>query len=1226
MTPEENKNIIQDAIHAFAEGNLTRNALQLFKKLGYNTDRQAPMDVPDYATFREFFIGEKPFNEERAKVSDWKHVDLLFQLTKEEVEQQISLFDTGRVDQTIIEAYLFFAIELTGDSYTRTELSQITREVNRLFPMPVMVLFKYGSFLTLSVINRRIHKRDEHKDVLEKVTQIKDISIQAPHRAHLEILFDLSFDELKRRHKVTNFVELHNAWQKALDTKELNKRFYKELANWYFWAKDMVLFPDDIEKNAEVRNATNLIRLITRLIFIWFIKEKHLVPEQLFDQGYLKKILKSFLTSDNSSDYYNAILQNLFFGTLNQKVDERKFAADGDRSANVKEYGIKNLFRYSGMFAISEAEVVQLFKDIPFLNGGLFDCLDKTRPDGKVEYGDGFSRNPQKMALIPDAIFFGKEKVVDLNPIYGTKNKKYSTKGLFNLLASYKFTVTENTPIDEEVALDPELLGKTFENLLASYNPETQTTARKQTGSFYTPREIVNYMVDQSLIEYLKQAADDKSEAFDAKIRDLFAYNENNNPFPEAETRKLIEALNGCKILDPACGSGAFPMGILHKMVHVLQKLDPENLHWRELQEQKAISETREAYKIGNQEERDRRLKEISDVFENNTSDYGRKLYLIENCIYGVDIQPIAVQISKLRFFISLIIDQKADKGKKNFGIRSLPNLETKFVAANTLLTLEKPVETTGNLFLSEANERMLTLKEQLKEIRHRYFSATIRKEKLAYQEEDLVIRNEIATLLTRDGWKTNVAQQIVGFDPYDQNTFSGWFEPEWMFGVTQGFDIVIGNPPYVEAKKLKDVSQTLRTHYTTYSGTADLYVYFYENGIRLLKDNGILVFITSNKFFKTSYGENLRKHFTNFRINTIIDFTDVQVFEALVASCIFSITKENANVNEITIAFANDTLNDFSGLHSYVEENKFMLNQGKLNEKIWQLEDVTKLSLKAKIDNDSIAIIKTGTINVYRGVTTGYNPAFIIDAEKRKELIREDKENDQIIKPMLQGRNIRKWVYNQAFSFIIFTRRGIDINKFPSIHNHLVNFKSNLMPGTGRKPGNYQWYEIQDNTAYWPEFEKEKIIWGLTSDKWTFAFDNAGNYLPSNGYILTSKQIPIKYLLALMNSKLMEFYFGYIGIMTAGGAYTLKYETIVEFPIKLISDDKQTLFITLVDKILSAKNSDPHADTTTLENRIDELVFKLYDLTYEEVKVIVPDFWLSEGEYENIKLDVYNA
>ena len=201
-----------------------------------------------------------------------------------------------------------------------------------------------------------------------------------------------------------------------------------------------------------------------------------------------------------------------------------------------------------------------------------------------------------------------------------------------------------------------------FENLLASYNPETETTARKQTGSFYTPREIVNYMVDESILAYFTNYLVEKQKKINneedgAKLKRLLTYTEESSGFTALQNRLLVDAIFHIKILDPACCSGAFPMGVLHKLVYILRKIDKDNKYWRELQKQKAIKETEEAFNIGNQQERENRLKDISDTFENNNEDYGRKLYLIENSVYGVDIQPIAVQIAKLRFFISLIVD-----------------------------------------------------------------------------------------------------------------------------------------------------------------------------------------------------------------------------------------------------------------------------------------------------------------------------------------------------------------------------------------------------------------------------------------------------------------------------------------------------------------------------------------------------------------------------------------
>ena len=372
-------------------------------------------------------------------------------------------------------------------------------------------------------------------------------------------------------HKFSNFVELHKAWRETLDIKELNKRFYKELSNWYYWAMRNVYFPGAspdadtkaiFQKDEKVRehNAKNLIRLLTRILFIWFTKEKNLIPDELFDESFIKdNLLKSFEPrrknvpgpQSKESKYYRAILQNLFFATLNQTVGNREFRKSG------QHMNVTNLMRYESYFKNKKTFLDLVEKTVPFMNGGLFECLDKPSPDLKgkrggdvIIYEDGFSDRPDNELCVPDYIFFGTSERADLSEELGNKSKDVEVKGLLNIFKSYKFTITENTPIEEDIALDPELLGKVFENLLASYNPETKTTARKQTGSFYTPREIVNYMVDESLIAYLKQKMDDAGiKDKETDLRDMISYSENPNPFSVKETSVLIEAIDTCKIL-----------------------------------------------------------------------------------------------------------------------------------------------------------------------------------------------------------------------------------------------------------------------------------------------------------------------------------------------------------------------------------------------------------------------------------------------------------------------------------------------------------------------------------------------------------------------------------------------------------------------------------------------------------------------------------------------------
>ncbi|KAA6325996.1 Type IIS restriction enzyme Eco57I [termite gut metagenome] len=884
-------------LNIFNTSNLYDATKGLFEQLGIQLNSTTTQAFTASDVLKDFYKNREPFTSIRQIYFAGLIDNSIFQNS---MYSGYTLDEAKEYANRTYEGLMLFAIKINKYP-TRTDISELTRAFNRISQqMPVGLLLSYEiekkTAISLALSERFFYKQAWREgEKIGKVIILRDILVENTHAGHLYILQDLV-----KPFGITTYNELHTRWLKVLDVNILNKKFFQELSNWYFWAMGNVEFPDDREKNKEMRNATNLIRLITRIVFIWFIKEKGLVPVNLFDEKLISKQLKNFNKDKQSHNYYNAILQNLFFGTLNQKMNERKFAKDGGNiKVNINEYGVKNLYRYANFFNIPEKEVEDLFKNIPFLNGGLFDCLDKENEDKIVEYVDGFSRNPKKQAIVPDYLFFGNEQNVDLNSIYDTKGKNYKTKGLINLLNSYKFTITENTLIEEDVALDPELLGKVYENLLASYNPETKTTARKQTGSFYTPREIVNYMVDESLVAYLKNQlnkSEEKESKLENKLRQLLDYN-SENPFDEHDTKMIIKAINSCQILDPACGSGAFPMGILHKMVQILQTLDPNNKQWREIQKQKAIAETEQAYSIGDKEERNQRLAEISDVFENNTSDYGRKLYLIENCIFGVDIQPIAVQIAKLRFFVSLIIDQKTDHNKENFGIRSLPNLETKFVATNTLIGLEKPTIGMRSVFENETLLEIDKLKAELKNIRHQYFTANNRTKKLKLQKDDKDLRAEISSKLQKIGHTAGNAHKISSFDPYDQNKSEKWFDSEWMFGLTKEndqldqsetgyFDIVIGNPPYLRIQGIREtdnkLAEYLINNYDSATGSFDLYIVFTEKAIALTNKEGVANFIMPVKWTNARFGKGLRQVILKEKsAYKMINFVAYQVFNA---------------------------------------------------------------------------------------------------------------------------------------------------------------------------------------------------------------------------------------------------------------------------------------------------------------------------------------------------------
>ena len=712
-----------------------------------------------------------------------------------------------------------FACDAKQDAnLTRTAAATLTRAFNRLASAnPVILIIRQNNLLSLSTCERMNYTQEWRQgsgEKLGKVSILRNINCAKPHRGHIDILESLGDKTYP------TFEELYKHWMQVFSSELLTKKFYSDLSDWYAWAVQVVRFPNDLTstEDDDKFNHESCIRLITRLIFVWFLKQKHLIPEEFFDEKYIKENFidefnphdkKNLLYNPDQSKYYRLILQNLFFAMLNCPIvaegkdtpNNRRFRGDGQKGFLRDGYNVNNLMRYKNDFKKGGAEkFVEIANThVPFLNGELFECLDK-KPE-KLYY-DGFSERKESLEqlYLPDWLFFGDEvgRSIDLSKWYGDNNKAHvSASGIIDILKKYNFTIEENTPLDQEVSLDPELLGKAFENLLASYNPETQTSARKQTGSFYTPREIVQYMVDESLIAHLKRTCGDELEP---EYRKLLSYSIEDTSLDKEQRKSIMHALYNCRVLDPACGSGAFPMGILQQMVHVLRQLDPSNEMWKDFMIDLAIERSKTAFAENQEEDRKARLADIEEAFNEsiNDPDYARKLYLIEHCIFGVDIQPIAVQISKLRFFISLVVDQKPSTDtKNNFGIRPLPNLESKFVAANTLI----PVNYEASYV--DSTDEIIIKKKRLKELNHMVFLAKRNIDKQLLKEKINETRQSLASAIEATGFVTQgAAQLLANWDMFDQNTSSSFFDAEWMFGVKKGFDIVIGNPPYVQLKK----------------------------------------------------------------------------------------------------------------------------------------------------------------------------------------------------------------------------------------------------------------------------------------------------------------------------------------------------------------------------------------------------------------------------------------
>jgi type II restriction/modification system DNA methylase subunit YeeA len=983
----------------------------------------------------------------------------------------------------------------------------------------------------------------------------------------------------------------------AFSVEKVTKEFYTEIAQWYEYAITQVQFPKDVENQDNGCNIA-VIRMLTRLFFIWFMKEKGLIPNSLFDKEQLRAILNKFQPLDeNNGAYYNAILQNLFFATLNTPMNQRKFRKEHSFQGKNSDYMNHTYYRYHSYFKDSD-QMLGLFNDIPFLNGGLFECLDFRKddpqnPTGKEIRLDGYSDDTQKQAVVPNHLFF-------------------SEKGIFNIFLKYHFTIEENTPFDQQVSLDPEMLGKIFENLLATYNPETRETARKATGSFYTPREIVYFMVKQSLFEHFFQQFNSNIENLQSKLQSLFDYSQTQNPFNSLETESLIEAIHRLKILDPAVGSGAFPMEVLSQLVFLLSKLDPKNELWKKQQIK--------AFEYVNDPSLKQKAKEyIESIFQHNELEYGRKLFLIQNCLFGVDLQPIAIHIAKLRFFLSLLVDEKIDKELPNFGIDPLPNLETNLIAANTLIGLSKQEQ------LQSSNIQELEL--DLFNIRKLYFETSDQEIKQKLKNHDQSLRSQIQTLMKQGGFPSDFADAIASADIYNSQISHQWFDPEWMLGVKHGFDIVIGNPPYIQLQKDggKLAKMYEKNNYLTFARTGDIYALFYEKGLQILKNNGILCFITSNKWMRAGYGEKLRKFFTQYNPKTLIDLGP-GVFESATVDTNILIIQKAKPTNGFALKALTLTKENGTDIQKQLNEKGTTLT--KLTQDAWFIGSSAEQKLKEKIERIGKPL-KDWDVNIYYGIKTGLNEAFIITTEKRNEILANCKDEEErrrteaIIKPILRGRDIKRYTYEWAGLWVIatFPALRLNIDDYPTLKKYLLDkFDIRQLEQSGKKypelgfdarkkTGN-KWFETQDQIAYYHEFEKEKVVYSEIVRKPQFYYDRDNFYVEATSFLMTGKNS--KYVCGLLNSKPITYFFKqwYAGGGLGEEGYRYKKAFLENLPLPPITSANLPIveqIEALVDNILLAKQSNPQTDTSILEREIDQLVYKLYELTEEEIKIIEP-------------------
>lgn len=752
----------------------------------------------------------------------------------------------------------------------------------------------------------------------------------------------------------------------------------------------------------------------------------------------------------------------------------------------------------------------------PYLNGGLFDDSQ----DSKF-----------RKLVLPKEIF----------------------ATLFETFNNFNFTIYEDAPDEHTVAVDPEMLGHIFENLLED---------NKEKGAFYTPKEIVHYMCRESLKDYL--IANDELNILDNDVAKNAIYkiiqqqelDKEDVQFAEKNAYKIIDALEQVKVCDPAIGSGAFPMGLLQEIFNA-------QIYLQELK-----------------------------GFKKGITDAQIKKHIIEESIYGVDIDAGAVDIARLRFWLSLVVDEIEPQ--------PLPNLSFKIVCANTLMPL-------GELKGDFSNTHLIA--DELAQIRHNYFSASM-DEKVSLEQRFTSLQKKL--LVTAKDWiskeDTEIYQRLLEFSPFE-DTSCTWFDAWWMFGVKEGFDIVIGNPPYVQLQKdggkLAKLYEKLK--YETFERTGDIYSLFYEKGVQLLKEKGILCFITSNKWMRANYGASTRQFFVEkTHPLLLVDFGSVQVFETATVdtNILFLQNKPKAKKHETKHTFAVRFTKDFDlanqSINDFINENGYHLTA--LNQNSWVVGERDIYNIKEFVEEQGIPITKFVVINY--GIKTGLNEAFIIDRKTKNKLIEEDPKSIEILRPILRGKDITAWHPDFADLWLINSHNGvkakglepINVKKnYPAIFKWFQKFETELVT---RNDKGDDWTNLR-NCAYMLDFENPKIMYPNMTKYLPFIYDEKNKFYSNDkSYILTGKNL--KYLTCYLNSKLFKYCFSDNFPELQGGTRELRKVFFDKVPVKQITDKEEIPHAKIVDYLVALKKENSQEPTDQFmfiyfEQIANALIYELY-------------------------------
>ena len=956
-----------------------------------------------------------------------------------------------------------------------------------------------------------------------------------------------------------NATEIYQEQNKAFNITNVTKKFYSEYRDHFERAKQMIVQHNKGIREFQTEDQADKLhaftqRLMGRLMFLYFLQRKGWLGGQADFLTRRYRICQSEHSHEIDSDetfYYY------------REVLEPLFF----ETMNQERPG--NVTRWQGV-------------KIPYLNGGLFDQ----------------GRDPAGIISLPDSLF---------DPM--------SNEGLLAFFNRYNFTIADDTPHEQDVAVDPEMLGKVFENML-------EEDDRGKSGSFYTPRAIVSYMCQEALAGYLEESAgiprDETRLHFDPDADVTFT--------PE-QGEKIAEALDTLTVLDPAVGSGSFLIGMMNEILTIRKAITPPE----------AITPTQ--------------LAEWKEA-------------IIQNTLYGVDIKPEAIEIAQLRLWLALVVNQTLEQA------RPLPNLDYKLMAGNSLIeTIDgEPVlgETALELIGSELAPEQPKLfgfaeteKEQkrMDELRREFFNAspTRRKElreELQYQERRIVevslqekgdaqqqIIDQLGKkaglaggkLKTSDERKLKKAvEKLTRLTQLQEDLhkpdkplpfflyklhFSDVFEKK------SGFDIVVANPPYVRGEKLGDQKIELQASYpNVYKGTADLFVYFFERAYRLLKPYGQMAFITSNKYLRASYGKGLRKFLSEFvQLNTIVDLGDLAVFDAVAYPCIVMAERKKPNNSEV-MAIPLRSINELEDLYNSIKSRATLFEQQRLGSDTWQIVDASTYSVLQKLEQDTKPLVKFLNGQMYRGIITGLNDAFVIDKITRSRLIQEDPNSAELIKPWLRGKDVKRWTVESEDVYVIAIQNsndrsannlwgnavtehdaiGIFEKSFPSVYSHLIRYEDSLRP---RSDQGKWWWELRA-CAFYSEFENSKIVWGNLATKPQFTIDEQKMYVSAPANFISSDKDTLSLLLGFLNSNVTHWLVALTGATRQHGYIEYKPMYIEQIPIPTVSESLGKQLANVAIQCLDVAQDNPEK-LPELEAKLNALVYQAYGLDEDDIQVI---------------------